>query len=494
MTNKIILFFPKLEEKLLEESERQLLPLSVLLVAAPLVDNGYKVKIIDQRFDDNWQTTLLAELKTEPLLVGFSVLTGKQIEYALAASELVKKNSLAKVVWGGVHPSLLPEQTLQNELIDVVVIGEGEETLLDLANQLKDGRPISGVSGVGWKKEGQIIINEPRPFICLDDQPEIPYQLVKIENYISKISFATGRPAREIALYTSRGCPHHCAFCYNEKYNLRRWRGQSAERIFSDIRNLWQNYNIDAFSLQDDEFFVDLGRAAKLCQMLEGQKIQATFFASCRIDYIDKRMDDNFLKLVERNGFKTMAVGVESGSPKILEMIHKGITPEQVIFAAKKLKQHNIGGKYYFMVGFPGETIEDMRQTADLMRAIKVQNPYERIPAWRIYTPYPGTELYEVAVQEGFRPPATLAGWSKFNFETVKIPWLSWRQKQIIKNVAWLAKFLRLQDKKLSWQHKLFGQWVDWRFRNHFFTLVIERYLVDLRDRFGKLNRNRVGG
>jgi len=249
--SEVILFYPKIEER-----KDHLLPLSVLLVAAPLVKYGYSVKIIDQRVEKNWKEILLKELRKNPLLVGISALTGRQILYGLQVSQLVKENSNALVVWGGVHPSLLPEQTLQNKFIDIVVIGEGEETLLELANKLKRKEDWSNILGIGYKRNGKIHINKRREFINLNTQPKIPYNLIDIEKYIAKKSFASGKPGRDVALYTSRGCPHRCAFCYNKEFNKRVWRGESAERVIEHIKYLVNTYKISSFNVQDDEFLL----------------------------------------------------------------------------------------------------------------------------------------------------------------------------------------------------------------------------------------------
>ena len=471
--SEVILFYPKIEER-----KDHLLPLSVLLVAAPLVKYGYSVKIIDQRVEKNWKEILLKELRKNPLLVGISALTGRQILYGLQVSQLVKENSNALVVWGGVHPSLLPEQTLQNKFIDIVVIGEGEETLLELANKLKRKEDWSNILGIGYKRNGKIYINKRREFIDLNSQPKIPYNLIDIEKYIAKKSFASGKPGRDIALYTSRGCPHRCAFCYNKEFNKRVWRGESAERVIEHIKYLVNTYKISSFNVQDDEFFANLDRVEKICKLLLKEKISVEFISSCRIDYIC-RMDESFLKLIKKAGFITLEVGVESGSQRILDIIQKDIKVEQVEEAVKKLKKAGIGGKYFFMVGFPQETEKDMWLTVDLMRRIKKINPYSRIPSWRIFTPYPGCDLYYSAIDYGWKPPKSLEEWAYYDFESVKMPWIDERKERIIKNVAYMVKFLGLQDKPLSLSRRVFGKWIDFKWRNHLFYSFPEKYLIE---------------
>lgn len=476
----VLLFFPKLEEK-----DSLVLPASVLMVAGPLVKLGYQIKIIDQRVDKNWRELLLEEIKKEPLVFGVSTFTGKQILSGLEASKMVKKNSKVRVVWGGVHPSLLPKQTLENKYIDFVVIGEGEETFLELVTALKEGKKFfENIKGLGFKRNSKIIINSEREFIDLDKLPEIPYHLVNIENYIAKKSYATGKPARNIAIYTSRGCPHRCAFCYNKEFNKQRWRGKSAEKIIKEIKKLVKDYRINSFEINDDEFFVDLERAREICELIIKENLNIEIFTTCRVNYVANNMDNDYLKLLYRAGFRTLAFGVESGSKRILDLINKDITIDQVFETIKKLKRAGINSKYYFIAGFPTEIIEDLYKTTDLIQQMKQLDPQIRIPAWRVFTPYPGTDLYNLSIKEGWKPPQTLGEWAKYDFNTVKMPWLKGRERRIIKNIAFLINYLEMAKTigrgiffKLA---KIFGKLVDWRWKNHLFSCVPEKYFIGL--------------
>lgn len=475
--SKVILFFPKSEEK-----DVILLPASVLMVAAPLVEAGHEVKIIDQRVSRNWRKDLLKEVKKESIVFGVSALTGKQISNGLGASKLVKENSDSPVVWGGVHASLLPRQTLENKYIDFVVVGEGEETFLELVEAIKTKSPLKKIRGLGYKENNKIFLNPQRDFKNLDKLPEIPYQLVNIEDYIGEKSFATGKLARNMAFYTSRGCPYRCGFCYNLEFNKRRWRGKSAEKVVEEIKELVRNYQINAFEIEDDEFFVDMERVRKICELIIKEKLDIEIITSCRVNYVANNTNDEYLKLLYRAGFRTLAFGVESGSERILELIHKDITINQVIETIKRLKGAGINSKYVFMAGFPTETVEDLYKTTDLIYKMKELNPEIRIPAWRIFTPYPGTDLYGLATKEGWQPPTTLEEWAKYNFNTVKMPWIKNREKRIIKNVSFLIDYLAMGKTKgrgiFFKLAKAFSKIVDWRWKNHFFSFVPENYII----------------
>lgn len=474
----VVLFYPKLETV-----KPRLSPMSVLSVAAPLVAEGYKVKIIDQRVDDDWRSTLLQSLKEKPLLVGFSSMTGQQILYALEATKLVKKNSKIPTVWGGVHPSLLPIQTLENPFINFVVIGEGERPFLELVNTLKRGKSYENINGLAYKKDGKIHIRPQLEFANMDELPETPYHLINIEDYIQPISFASGKSGRSIDFYTSRGCPHRCAFCYNQEFNKRRWRGMSAEKVVQKIKEMVRKYNITSLDIEDDEFFVDMERARRICEFLIKEGIKVEIFTTCRVNYVAQKMNDKILELCKKAGFKTLAFGVESGSPEIQKMISKDITNEQVFDTIDKLKKADIGSKYYFMAGIPGEKIEDLYATTDLMQKMKQADKGIRIPYWRVFTPYPGTELYNVSIESGFKPPRTLGGWATYDFKTVQMPWISRKMKMIIKSIIYAINYLELENESSkSFYFKLsrfYGRLIDFRWARHWFYFP-EKFLVDL--------------
>ncbi|MCX6796616.1 MAG: radical SAM protein, partial [Candidatus Falkowbacteria bacterium] len=473
---KVILFFPK------NDAEVNLLPMSLLLLASPLLNNGFDVKIIDQRINNNWRVDLLQELfDINTIAVGFSVLTGQPINYALAVSRLVKEKSKVKVIWGGVHPSLLPEQTLSNDVIDIVVIGEGEATMLELCQYLVRNQELSLVQGIGYKKDGKIIINAPRDFIDLNQSALPPYYLIDFERYVAQRSFASGQAGRDIDFYTSRGCPYSCGFCYNKEFNRCRWRSQSATKVVEHMEYLVKNFKITSLNIEDDEFFVDKNRSLEICALIKEKKLEFDIFATHRINLIEQLSIKELQELLAA-GFKTLAFGVESGSPRILKMINKNISREQVLSAVKKLKEVGMGSKYYFMVGFPGEELEDVYQTTDLMLAMKKIDNSIRIPPWRVYTPYPGTDLYQASIEQGFKAPQRLEDWARFDFEHIRIPWINNKFKNIVYNVMYFNRYLSLSmPAKASFYLKLsrwYGKTVDWRWKRHLFDFVPEKVLI----------------
>ncbi|NQU77212.1 B12-binding domain-containing radical SAM protein [Candidatus Falkowbacteria bacterium] len=475
----VVLFYPKVESK------AGLLPAGLLMIAGPLIEKGFKVKLIDQRFEDDWKIKLEKELEKGPLLVGFTVMTGKQILEALAVSRIVKEKSQAKVVWGGVHASLLPEQTLKNKNIDMVVIGEGERTFLELARALKNKEDISEIKGIGCKIEDKILLSERDGFIDLNDLSILPYHLLEdIEYYVSKKSKVTGKDAREMALFTSRGCPHRCGFCYNMKFNRRRWRAMDAERVIKEMEFLRNNFKINAFNIQDDEFFVDAARVERICKLIKEKEWKIEIYSAARVNQTADLMSKDLLGDLVALGFLGIVFGVETGSQKILELINKDITYEQVIKTIDRFKEIGMMSKYCFMAGFPNETMEDFYRTTDFIYKMKERDTSVRIPPIRIFTPYPGIPLWDLCVEKGFKPPRSLEEWASFDFDTVKMPWVTKKLTKRVKNVNIMLSYLKLDPEfSSSFKYKLsllFGRWIDFRWRNHWFNNFFEKYLIKI--------------
>lgn len=222
---KIILFFPKILPYAIGEAERwNMLPMSLLALASPLETAGFQVEIIDQRVEDDWKEMFKKSINnSNVLMVGISVMTGYPIKGALDCSRFIRSlNKDITIVWGGVHPTLMTEQTLSSELVDIVVTGEGEESIVELANALGSGSGLDEINGINFKKDGKIICNTPSEPIDLETSQAPAYHLVDIDSYLSTPWKSESK--RPLAFFTSRGCSWRCGYCYNLTFNRRRWR------------------------------------------------------------------------------------------------------------------------------------------------------------------------------------------------------------------------------------------------------------------------------
>jgi len=414
------------------------LPVGLLAVATPLDVAGYKVRIIDQWTEPNWEEILLAELKTMPICVGITATTGTQIYWALKASEIVKENSNVPVVWGGIHASMLPSQTLENQYIDIIVQGEGEETFLELVNTLASKRPLDNVKGILHKDGSQIKQTPPRPFIDLNKQPPLSYHLIDLKSHMNSIY---GIDALQFE--TSRGCPFNCSFCYNTSFNKRKWRAMDTEQTLFRIKRVVEQYGIKGFIFSDDNFFTNLNRAHDILEGFVKLKLDILWGkGDIRLDQL-AGLDDEYLQLIERSGCHSLAIGIESGSQRIADAMRKGIDVSQAISVNRRLAKYKMLVKYLFLLGIPGETRADIAESASLMLKLLDDNPKARNGV-QIFVPYPGTELFEMSVQHGLQIPQKLEEWTSYGWinRKVEYPWLSAEMKGLLRMLSFCGVFM----------------------------------------------------
>ncbi len=410
------------------------LPLG-LLSAARMVTKDYKVSLIDTRLNSSWKKKLKEELEKNPLCVGITTMTGRQITYALEVAQFVKKNSKVPVVLGGIHGSLLPRSTLENEFIDILVIGEGEVSFLELVKALKHKSSLKDIPGVWYKENGVIHSNPKREFVNLDDLPELPLSLVELKKYLPVFK---GR--RTFYYESSRGCPNQCSFCYNAAYNNNRWRSFSASRVIKKLKHLVHEYGIGSIYVIDDNFFVDLKRAQEILQGIIDAKLDLILEMQGIAINSALKMDDDYLRLMVKVGVKKVHFGIETGSDRVLKLVNKRISIADVIKINKIWSGHNIVIQYNFMCGFPGETLADIRKTKDLVFQLMADNPNALISPLCPYTPYPGTALYDQALREGFITKHTLEDWQRTDYGDNL--WESAQRKKFLSSLFFASMFL----------------------------------------------------
>ncbi len=469
------------------------LPLSCLYLGTVLEMAGYRVEILDERLTATFAEDVARSIEAErPVLVGVSSMTGMQIRGGLQAARAVRRvDPSLPLVWGGVHPTLCPDSTLKDELCDIIVLGEGEITLIELADCLREGGDLSAVQGLGYKKNGKLEFTPARPMIEeLDLIPPPDYDLLDMQHYFTTAP-STSEP--QLQIVTSRGCPFDCEFCYNLKFNERRFRYFSAERTVADIVDLVERFGIRAIFIEDDYFFGHPGRVEKICDLLLEKDLELLIQVPCRIDYLYRQSDAMIDKLY-RAGFKELWIGVETGSPSRLKEILKRTTLEQVREVNQLLARSDVYAKYGFMAGFPNEERQETLETVDFMFELLSQNPHAGVAPVAIYTPYPGTTLYDKArLVYGMEFPDTLEGWSHFHFGENNNPFLSKRQKSFISKVNVMSRFFerkafeRFSENRfkpvMMLLYDLYYRYLRLRFRWRFFEFMPEIPLIRLLER-----------
>ncbi|MDO8667556.1 MAG: radical SAM protein [bacterium] len=412
-------------------------PLGSLYLATALKKNGFIPKIIFKSESQIGQ--IESEIENfKPALIGMSVFTGYlNKRYVDLSRQLKDKGYL--IVWGNAHASLLPEQVLRESAIDFVVIGEGEETLLELAKNLGNKDNYKNITGLGFKGEnGQIVVNPRRNFGDMDEYL-IDWSLVDIEDYI--VPYFSGKYKRTLMVVTSRGCPFNCQFCYNQVFNNRRWRAHSAEKLIANLKPVIAKHKIDAIRFLDDNFFVNKERAFAIARGLG-----LPYWAESRVEFVDEK----FVVNLKETKCQEIMFGFESGSDRILkEVVKKGITVADTIRAVTLLKNSGIMASGSIIFGLPTETEEEYKATMKLIiKLSEINNNLAFTCGW--FLPFPGTGLYEVAKTLGFKPPEKIEDWDIFDRwrNDYEMAWVKWDYRQAVKYSRQVVHLLALAHKR----------------------------------------------
>ncbi|MBI5150252.1 MAG: B12-binding domain-containing radical SAM protein [Candidatus Omnitrophica bacterium] len=421
-------------------------PHGVLTVAAPLLKAGYSVKVLDQRTHPITYQDLEALFSSDTICVGISAMTGTQIRNALYLAGMVREITGGKVpmVWGGCHPSVTPEQTLQNDKVDIVAVGEGDATFLEIVQALDHKQSLSAVAGILYKDGGKVVKTPLRPLLDVENLPPTPWELVDPENYIHRDMYVkAGSRVLDLG-QTSRGCPFNCGFCSSAEIRERKWRAISVDKTLDMITDQVKRFNLNGIWLRDDEFYINRKRATAICEGFIERKLNIFFYTSgTRCDVFMKASDYD-IDVLKRSGAYTLKFGAESGSQRILDLMQKGITLEQTLAANQRCKKFGIIPVFGLMIGYPTETFEDINKTIELGFRLKKENPAAQLETIAVYTPLPGTPDFRLALQHGLKPPQSLEGWADWIFDDYdltgrKSPWFDKKSREYLGNISYMS-------------------------------------------------------
>ncbi len=457
-------------------------PLQLLHVASALRAGGFGVRILDMRQDDFREYTI-----GNPIFVGISSMSGQQIGYGIEFARQVRAESpKTPIVWGGVHPTLLPEQTAASDLVDVVVRGESELLVSDLASKLASTEPLDSVKGLTFKKNGKIVSTPDAEVIDLDEIPiELPFDLLPLEKYPS---LQAGR----FHIQTSRGCPHRCGFCYNSIFNKKAWRAKSAKRVVDEIEFVLRKFPyVKIIDPIDDNFFVDQKRVEEICSMIIERGLKVSWRANCRFDYLST-YDQKFVALLEKAGCAELDFGGESGSERMQKFVCKDVTAEQIVTSVANLQKWapSIEPFTSWLSGLPGETYSDMEKTFDLMDKMTEANPRTQHYGIFLYTPFPSPLLSSLGPD--FVPPKSLEEWGNIEVFHFQPPWHTKAYVEKLRAVSAVTRFAFYPKSRVDehgfafklaygamngiaryrWRHRRFGFPVELKFAN-----ALTRYL-----------------
>jgi len=365
-------------------------PLGLAYLAAVLRKFEHKVVILDLpllKIENKHIMRLVNKFKPE--LIGITALS----YYFTEMIELCKFIKGYSIVIGGLHPSVLPELSLNQTNADYLIMGEGEETLIELIEYLDNGGDITKIKGLAYKQNGEITINEQRGLIKnLDEIPFPSWDLLKLELYNPPVIrefnlFFNPDPA--LPIITSRGCPYKCTYCASTKFWGPSIRYRTIRNVIEEILFNIERYKIKTIEIWDDNFTLNRQRVIDFCKEVIKRNLDISFYLpnGVRIDSLDRAL----IRLMKHAGFKGIVIAPESGSQKILDNVKKKLDLNIVKDVARVLQEEGILTSAYFILGLPGETNETAYKTIKFGASL----PLNGI-SYFIFTPLPGSELFDL--------------------------------------------------------------------------------------------------
>ncbi|HUT35851.1 MAG TPA: radical SAM protein [Planctomycetota bacterium] len=402
---KVLLINPPAEQtlvgnnpKFLDEARGYNPPLGLLYLAAMLDERSeHAVCVIDAQAEELSYERLAEHVAGEaPDLVGITAMTFTLLDVVRTVAVVRQAAPEAKVVLGGPHVHLYPRECVALPGVDFAITGEGEHSIVALADRLHEPNRWDEVPGLVYRNgsrtraietESDIVVNEPRgPIEDLDSLPFPARDLVPFRRYSSVLA----RRQPITTMFTSRGCPYRCTFC-DRPHLGKKFRAHSPKYVVDEMQGCVE-MGIHEFLIYDDTFTVRRQRVLDICAEIQRRGLDVGWDIRARVDTVDEEM----LKALRAAGCERIHYGVEAGSDRFMQVLNKGITVEDARKAFRLTKRAGISTLAYFMIGIPGQTEADVRQTFRLARQLDPD-----VVHITILTPFPGTEIYRQALEQG---------------------------------------------------------------------------------------------
>lgn len=364
-------------------------PLGLAWLAAVLEADGHTVRILDTQAEPQDLEAIAGAARAAPGWdwIGITATT-PLISNALRIAERIRTDLPdTRLVLGGVHPTVRPEETLEHSAVDVVVRGEGEMTALALCRD----QPLAAIEGISWRNDaGEVIHNPDRPYIeDLDSLPLPAYHLLPMQAYRPAAGAARRLPA--VSVLATRGCPAACSFCHNSFG--RRLRVRSGDAVAGEVALLQRDYGIREVCFYDDTFTAKRREVQAFCEGIRQRGLDLTWSCFSRVD----TFHEETFRLMKEAGCHQVMYGVETNDPQILANLNKRVKPERAAEVIRATRRIGITVRAAFMLGSPGETEETL--AANIRYAIELEPD---IAIFNITTPYPGTEMFRWAEENGY--------------------------------------------------------------------------------------------
>jgi anaerobic magnesium-protoporphyrin IX monomethyl ester cyclase len=404
---KILLINPRIEEG----KAVPVFPLGLGYIASMAKNTGYNVEVLDLNANYKYTNERIENIiaKTEFDIAGISAVIPHFSQVQWISRIIKKSHPQTRVILGGGLGSAASNLVFTETSVDIIVMGEGEGTIVKLLEVMKANEDLQKVMGIKYIKDGNIIQTPSRAFIeNLDEIPFPSWDLFPMDFYINTPDWLFEIPKAEII--TSRGCPYNCTFCYHGIFGYK-YRRRSPENIVLEIKTLKDKYGIKAITFRDDTFTLDRERVFIFCRLLIESNMNIWWICNGRANILDNEI----LKIMKKAGCVGVNFGIESGDPINLKRINKQITLGQVKSVVKNVYKNNMIPHGYAIIGFPNETRKSIDMTIKYFISLGLTAEFN------VLTPIPGTILYEEMVREGKigNEKELLANWSNWLKKTV---------------------------------------------------------------------------
>ncbi|MBI4843126.1 MAG: radical SAM protein [Nitrospirae bacterium] len=461
-------------------------PLPFLWLGAVLEPKGYSIKIIDAGLHADAKSLIKKELDNKPIFIGFYGHLGRCVTSLIELSSFAKEYAPEiPVVHGGILPSMNPALTLNEPYVDVIVIGEGEATVIELTEALKNNLPLDDIKGIGFRKNGEMIITPERPLLDLNSLPVPSWHLIKddIGNYLLPVGYHDdGRVINGLHLVSSKGCPAKCSFCFSNYYQ-KRYRCKSAEKTLEEVECLIKELGVRDFYYHDEDFLINKKRARELFKLIKERKLDIRFSCQTRVD----TCDDDLLKEASAAGLIGLSFGVEFCTEDVLESYQKKISMEQVFKAAELSKKYKIFSHFNLIFGYPSEKYADMMTTVKVAEKLRKINPFSDFSLFA-YTPNYGTPEFREIEDKYHFYPKKLKDCEWLHWSTLKNrKWI--RHKALANNFYFLFRLYFANTGDITpaiYRNNLVKKWAELRLKGPFLSFAPELFVVNLIRKFYK--------
>ena len=462
----------------------QRLPHSLLQLGG-MLDGRYAYEIVDGNLDQERDRAaeIIEQVRRDGVrYLGVTIMPGPQLQQAVPDIKRIKAACPDLiVVVGGYFPTNHVNTCSKDPTIDYIVISAGEDTLLELLDTLEAGGDPASVAGLAFERDGKVIQTPKRMPRDPNEQPWFPYGKVPVDRYVSKTHLGT----RTLSHHSSFGCPFFCNFCAVVNLAEGRWLAEKAERLGELMQYFVDNWQINAMEFHDNNFFVSEKRVMAFCEDLLRRGLKISWWGEGRIDTMLK-FSPRTWALMRDSGLKMVFMGAESGDDHTLQLMNKGgsLTAEKTLEMAAHALKYDIVPEFSFILGNPPDSRADVLRGIEFIRQVKAVNPYVEIIMYR-YDPVPlAGEMWQGALDSGFRFPQTLDEWIDPHWERVQlrrtadIPWFSVDDRTLMRDFETVlnAYYPTTTDRRLHrgiWKpllHTLSG----WRYQRRFYRWPVE--------------------